>query len=927
MIGVQHFSRMTPERWQRIEEIFHAVEALDGSRRSTFLADACGADDELRRYIEGLLDASADAPIDLDRPAWNQNPTQTISISLRPGDSLGPFEIAERIGAGGMGEVFRGIDTRLGRAVAIKVSYKKFDPRFEREARAIAALNHPHICTLYDVGPDYLVMELVDGETLAARLKRGPLPIDEMLRYGAQIVSALSEAHKKGVTHRDLKPGNVMLTANGVKVLDFGLAKLRTGPDDSLTQTDAVMGTPAYMAPEQMEGKPVGEAADLFAVGLVLYEMLSGRLPYPGASLALMMLRGAAVDLEPPLRGRRDAPKDLDTIVLGLLRRNPDERVPFAARLNTIFSEPQRREPRSRNRARVIGPILVALVAAVAVWIATGPGKRSPDLVDEQLTDFPDSVNSPAISKDGKKLAFVRGPVTFLSAGQVYVKQLPSGSPIALTSDAGVKMSPTFSPDGQRIVYTSAIDGWTSMSVPITGGEPSLLLKNAAGLGWVGPHQVLYSSIKSGFHMGLMTAHEDGSSPRAVYFPESPDGMVHFSQLSPDHKWILAVEMISAIWQPCRLVSFDGSASSRAVGPPGDPCTAAAWSPDGQWMYFAAETNGESHLWRERFPVGNVEQLTKGANQEFGVAADPDGRSLISSVGRVSSAVWYRDARGERPISVDGYAYRPFVPAKGTKVFYLVRHGVRGSTWSGELWSADVISGRSEVVVPGVAMQNYSISSDGNTFVFDRFDSAGRSSIWLGVQGRNEPPRKLTPADEDGEDSHPLVGRSGTIYFMKAVGDQRFLFKMSADGTHREELGQASGSYLVNLSPDEKWAAVWDGAKGVSLFPLHGGPVRFLCACSAGPVFQDSPRVSWSGDGTLLIVNAGGAMTRLGTIVLPWKSAENRLDNGKMNGAELQRLPGARQIREVSIAMGLTEETYAFTQTSNISNLYRIRLP
>jgi Tol biopolymer transport system component/predicted Ser/Thr protein kinase len=843
-----------------------------------------------------------------------------------PGKQMGPYEIEGLIGAGGMGQVFRGVDTRLGRAVAIKVSYRKFDGRFEREARAIASLNHPHICTLYDVGPDYLVMELVDGETLAARLKRGKLTIDEILRYGAQIASALAEAHRKGVTHRDLKPSNVMLTTHGVKVLDFGLAKLQTAPDDQLTQAGVIMGTPAYMAPEQMEGKPVSEAADLFALGLVLYEMLSGKLPYPGASLASMMIKGAAVDLRPPSRSRRDIPKDLGTIVLGLLKQSPDERIPFAPRLSTVFSELQHPAPRIAIRALAAGFTLVALIGA-AWWITARPGQRHGDLVYEQLTDFPDAVNSPALSKDGKKVVFVRGPVTFLSGpGQIYVKDLPSGTPIALTHDADVKLAPTFSPDGQRIVYTSG-RGWASMSVPAGGGEPALMLKNAAGLRWIGPHQVLYSAIKSGFHMGLITAYEDGSSPRSVYFPESSDGMVHFSEISPDGKWVLAVEMLNSVWQPCRLVSFDGSASGKVVGPPGALCTAAAWSPDGQWMYFAAETNGDSHLWRQRFPNGGPEQLTKGATQEWGVAVDPDGRSLISSVGKISSAVWYRDQRGERPISVDGYAYRPFIPSSGAKVFYLVRRGVRGSIWSGELWSADVSSGRSEAVSPGVAMQNYAISSDGKAFVFDRFDEAGRSSIWIGTSNRSESPRRLTPGDEDGEDLHPLMGRSGAVYFMKAVGDQRFLYKMSADGSHREELRTANGDYLVNLSPDEKWAVMWNGGKGVSLYPLDRGPARFLCACATGPIFQDSPRVSWSGDGKLLIVNAGGAMAGLGTTVVPWKSAVSRLANSKMNGPELRLLSGARQIGEVSIAMGLTDETYAFTRASSISNLYRIRLP
>src|SRR5216684_1448436 len=179
-----------------------------------------------------------------------------------------------------MCEVLKARDTRLNRNVAIKFSKEKFSDRFEREARAIAALNHPNICTLYDVGPDYLVMELVEGETLAAKLKKGKLSIDDALRYGGQIAAALAEAHSKGITHRDLKPGNVMVAKNGVKVLDFGLAK--SAGEETLTISKAIMGTPAYMAPEQREGKQCDARTDIYALGLVLREMTTDLPPHVG---------------------------------------------------------------------------------------------------------------------------------------------------------------------------------------------------------------------------------------------------------------------------------------------------------------------------------------------------------------------------------------------------------------------------------------------------------------------------------------------------------------------------------------------------------------------------------------------------------------------------------------------------------------------
>ena len=213
------------------------------------------------------------------------------------GEDLGPYRLVGKIGEGGMGAVYRAHDTRLGRDVAIKIASARFSARFDREAHAIAALNHPHICTLYDVGSNYLVMELLEGETLAARLGRGALPIDEILRYGDEMSDALSEAHRLGIVHRDLKPSNIMLTRNGVKVLDFGIAKATTDP--GITQADAVIGTPAYMAPEQLQGKAADARSDLFSLGLVLYEMTSGALPFPGSSLGNMLNSGPTARVSP----------------------------------------------------------------------------------------------------------------------------------------------------------------------------------------------------------------------------------------------------------------------------------------------------------------------------------------------------------------------------------------------------------------------------------------------------------------------------------------------------------------------------------------------------------------------------------------------------------------------------------------------------
>jgi serine/threonine protein kinase len=259
-------------------------------------------------------------------------------MRLSAGDKLGPYEITGLIGKGGMGEVYRGTDTRLGRPVAIKVSSREFNDRFEREARAISALNHPNICTLHDIGPNYLVMEYIEGDMLSKLIEKGPLPLDKALTYAIHIVDALAAAHAKGIIHRDLKPGNIMITKNGAKVLDFGLAKLgaeRVSAESAanidtitepITHAGAVLGTLYYMAPEQVEGKETDQRSDLFSFGALFYEMITGQRPFSGDTQAAV-LASMLKDQPPPMSQRQPGvPRQLERIVKKCLEKKPDDR-------------------------------------------------------------------------------------------------------------------------------------------------------------------------------------------------------------------------------------------------------------------------------------------------------------------------------------------------------------------------------------------------------------------------------------------------------------------------------------------------------------------------------------------------------------------------------------------------------------------------
>jgi serine/threonine protein kinase/Tfp pilus assembly protein PilF len=299
-----------------------------------------------------------------------EDPTRT---AIAVGNCLGPYRIESKLGEGGMGEVFRAIDTRLGRAIAIKTTREQFSARFEREARAISSLNHPNICTLHDIGPNYLVMELVEGQTLAALLKNGPLPTATALLYANQIAAALNEAHAKGIIHRDLKPGNIMIGKSGVKVLDFGLARI--GQEEAITGSQMILGTPGYMAPEQREGKPADERTDIYAFGCVLYEMLTA---------------ARIGQRRKPVR-----PRDLERIVNRCLEEDPARRWQSASELQRALAAVSPK----KNTIYLTAGVAMILALAVAGYFAL---HRPPKLTAKDtvmVADFENKTGDPVFDQ------------------------------------------------------------------------------------------------------------------------------------------------------------------------------------------------------------------------------------------------------------------------------------------------------------------------------------------------------------------------------------------------------------------------------------------------------------------------------------------------------------------------------------------------
>ena len=399
-------------------------------------------------------------------------------MPLSPGTRLGAYEITSALGAGGMGEVYKARDTRLNRSVAIKVLPSEFAKnaqlrlRFEREAKSISSLNHPHICTLYDVGHengvDYLVMELLDGQTLADRLSRGPLPLGDVVRYGIEIAEALERAHRNGVVHRDLKPGNIMLTKSGAKLLDFGLASAssrttanRPDPEtptvaQPITAEGTVVGTYQYMSPEQISGEPLDHRSDIFAFGAVLYEMLTGRRAFHGKNKTSVVAAILSGEPPPPSQIQKVAPAALDRLIAWCLAKDPDARIQSAHDIALELSAiEQERAPRSttawRWGAGVLTGALVLTIAAL-MW-RSEPTARPGET--RFLIPAPPGTNHythASISPDGRRIVFRAGDAE--GRTRLYLRDVGSTDVRPLTGTEGVVYS-FWAPDNRQIGFTT----------------------------------------------------------------------------------------------------------------------------------------------------------------------------------------------------------------------------------------------------------------------------------------------------------------------------------------------------------------------------------------------------------------------------------------------------------------------------------------
>jgi serine/threonine protein kinase/Tol biopolymer transport system component len=816
---------MTPERWRQISDIFHAAIDRDWNSRERFLEDACRHDPALRAEVDALVAAHG--------AAGSFGHALDATMTLPAGTQLGFYEIQELIGAGGMGDVYRARDTRLGRDVAIKVLPPAFTQdrdrltRFEREARVLASLNHPNIATIHGIEESgdihALVMELVEGRTLAETIDASGVLTPSALVIARQIAGALATAHQKGIVHRDLKPANVKLRADGVvKVLDFGLAKVfgDTQPDDSATVTSAgthggaVLGTPAYMSPEQARGQPVDARTDVWAFGCVLYEMLTRTRAFRGETATDTL--AAVIHKEPDwnlLPG--SSPDRVKQLLQRCLQKDPTRRLRDMADIGIQLDEPPVPvvSPRAQTRVRVrrTWPWLAAAVAVLLLiggafaWRAwRGPGDTEP-LRAVPLTSFRGAVRAPSLSPDGTHMAFSWNGDQHTNF-DIYVQQIGAGDPIQLTKNPANDYGPSWSPDGRTIAFLRRESSAGSIEVrlipPLGGPERKL----------------------ADIHLPLLSGQQNSVS----WCPDSTCVVVSDAPAEGKPDAVFAIDLDTT--QKRQLTFPEGRVTD----------TFPVVSPDGRALIFLRKSTPTSGVFyrlplKDHFtPDGQPIALT--APLRAGQAAWlPNGREILFH-GR--SALWRLDAlKGGTPsrlltIGQDGYTPTVAPMADGS-----VRL-VYGHSYSDlNVWRVDTpAAGTPASSAPVAAIVSTredsiaSLSPDGTHAAF-LSDRSGEFEAWVAAIDGSSPVPLTAPADNPG---FPRWSPKGDqIVFHADPHARADVFSVSSAGGMRPRLLTLDtlGGAFPSFSRDGNWiyfSQIQSGGNRTILkMPASGGrPVQ-----------------------------------------------------------------------------------------------------
>ena len=819
---------MTSERWRQLEELYQAARDLPASQQSALLESA---DPELRATVASILaqeGARQEGGTFIERPAWEglESLLKTETF-VAVGEQLGPYQIEQKIGQGGMGEVFRATDTRLHRTVAIKTSLVQFTERFQREARVIAALNHPHIAALYDVGASpsglgYLVLEYVDGPTLADLIEKGPIEPEEARRIALETAEAIEAAHEKGIVHRDLKPANIKLGEGGtVKVLDFGLAKamdeVQPAPSSEITKAGTIFGTPSYMSPEQALGGPTDRRSDIWSFGVLVSEMLSGKRLFPGATSSDIL--AGVVRGEPDLSSvprewapllRRCLTKDVRRRLqsIGEARVMLEDGLPSPATVPPVFPLEPRRAITPRSRW------LWIVVAAALVWVGAIILMRqrdSPVLVNPlakatftRLTDYEGAEQDAAISPDGKFVAFLSDRSGHF---HVWLHQIGAGKTIDLTpgpqDEIGPLRSLGFSREGSEI-WLAGTESRKIRMLPLVGGEPRVFLGEKAVAPEWSPDGARLAYHTLGDGDPIFVADRDGTNKRQI-FKDRQDKHNHYLAWSADGEWIYFIHGTPAtnemdLWR-IRGSGGDPERLTQLNSEMRDPTPLG----QGTILYLARANDGSGPgIWAFDVARKASRRITFGLENYTSLSASADGRRLAVTVANPKVGIWSVPLRDSVAEEADVKAFpmpspRALTPRfRANALYYWSSQGTDDSLW--------------------------------------RSEAAKTVEVWRGALGGLLQAPAISP---DGRQIAIIVRQEG----------KRRLRLITADGAESSAIApeiDVEGS--PDWSPDGKWIVTGgNDGKGDGLFKIPtvgGATVRLTSQVGRNPV--------WSPDGSLI---------------------------------------------------------------------------
>jgi Tol biopolymer transport system component/tRNA A-37 threonylcarbamoyl transferase component Bud32 len=916
----------TPDFWPRIERLYRAALAREESERMTFIREACGGDETLLRELQALLAGRGDAHALVAAAGSVSAGAAELSRENLVGRRLGPYEIAAHLGSGGMAEVYRARDGRLGREVAIKILPKEFTAdadrcaRFEREARLLAALNHPHIGAIYGLeqheGLHALVLELVDGHTLAEILRGGPLPLHQALTIGGEIAEALEAAHDKGIVHRDLKPANIAITRDGmVKVLDFGIAKATVEePAPIFTRSPTfeagstfegtLLGTAAYMSPEQARGKPVDKRTDIWAFGCVLLEMLTARQPFGGETtsdaIAAILERdpdwSALPPATPPAIRRllrrclnKDARRRLHHIADARIEIEDTLREPLGARSESAALSGARWFAGRRRvwaLASAAAALLLALVvgAALIAWrpaplASAAPVARLMITLPAAQTVEKGRFPPVAMSPDGDLLVYaaaVGGGRTSL-----FLRPIDQVAARVIAGTEGAS-TPFFSPDGRWLAFYA--EG-ALKKVPIGGGVPLRISESppVSGASWGEDNRIVFSTTLAG--SGLWSVSADGGEPRQITTPHADEAQHGYPQILPDGKQVLFSVRRGDAWQVA-LLSLEDLAwrvvgNGRVVG------EGAQYVSTGHLVYaqggalVATPFDVESGT-LDQPPAPLLEQVetSRFGGAYFAIAARAGTLVYMPAHAASTDATLLRvDRDGRAAPLIDaraGYQSPAFSPDGRQLAVTIV------SDTGSDVWLVDVERATRVRFTSGGASAFPVWGADGSRVAFQSSTPNPWNLFWKPRDGTSDPQPFLNAAGFDTAASWPSAGASllpGTLPTLSGAGPQ-FPTSWTADGStlafhERKPDGERDiwtvsandqplpflltpfDEHSPRFSPNGRWLAYVSDEAGrddVYVQPYPGPGAKWLVSTSGGT----SP--VWSKDGRAIFYRSGDQM-------------------------------------------------------------------